>query len=134
MYKAKLCSFAIACMIGSVSINPIATFAAETNTESVTRSETNTNQNDKKAAFEKKIKEANDKWMTLTEKQKEEVYVLIQNEMQIQNTLLDKLVELGVMQKEDAVNMKALMLENFNKVKESGAFPLFQQKRSKSSK
>jgi hypothetical protein len=134
MYKAKLCSFAIACMVGLVGISPMTTFAAETNTESATLSETDKDQKDKKAAFEEKMIQASEKWDSLTMKQKEEVYSLLENEMKAEIKLMNKLVTLGVMQKEDVEVFKAHMLETFSKVKESGEFPLLRQKCKKSGK
>ena len=134
MYKAKLCGLAIACMVGLVGINPTISFAAETSIESETLSETSKDQNEKKTAFEEKMKAASDKWNTLTATQKNAVYALIENEMQIESKLMDTLVEYGVMEKADAVIMKAHMAENFNKVKRSGEFPLLWQKCNKSRK
>ena len=134
MYKAKLCGFAIACMVGLFGLSPITTLAAETNTESVTKSEVNKDHKDKKAAFEEKMKKASEKWKALTAKQKEEVYALIESEIKIENNLMDKLVEFGVMEKEDAVTFKAHILDRFNKIKKNGEFPLLRQKVRKSSK
>lgn len=134
MYKAKLSGFAIACMMGLIGISPNATLAAETNTESVTLSEKSKNHNEKKAAFEEKMKKANENWKALTPKQKEEVYSLLENEMLDETKLMDKLVEFGVIAKEDVEIMKAHMLERFNKIKESGEFPLLRRKGNKSSK
>lgn len=134
MYRAKLYGFAIVGMLGFIGISPITAFAAETNTESVTQSELNQNKKENKAAFDEKIKKASEKWKTLTAKQKEEVYALMENELQTQYNLMDKLVEFGVMEKEDVVILKVRIQENFNKVKKSGEFPLFRQKENKRSK
>jgi len=134
MDKVKLFGFAIVCMIGFVGISPTTTYAAETNTESVKLSETNKSQKDTKAAFEEKMKKANEKWKTLTAKQKEEIYDLLETNLQEQEKLMDKLVEFGVMQKEDVVIFKSRMLDKFNKLKESGEFPLLIQNHNKSSK
>ncbi len=128
MDKAKLCGFAIAGIIGFVGISPITTFAAETNTESVTLSEMNKNQKENKAAFEEKMKKAGEKWKTLTEKQKAEIYALLEEGMEVENKLMNKLVEFGVMENEEAVNFKARRTEIFNKVKDSGEFPLIRKK------
>lgn len=131
MYKAKLCSFAIAGLMGFVSLSPIYAYAAETNTESVTLSEKDKDQKDKKAAFEEAMKKATEKWNTLTEKQKAEVYVLIENEMKAEIKLIDKLVEFDIISKEDATTFKARMMEKFKKLKDSGEFPLTKQKETK---
>lgn len=133
MNKAILSSFAIACMSGVIMLSPLNTFAAETNSESVTLSENSKGQNEKRAAFEEKMKKASDKWKTLTTKQKDEIYSLIENEMQTETKLMDKLVEFGILEKVDAETFKAYMLDKYNKMKESGEFPLYQKKGTKSS-
>ncbi len=130
MNKGKLCSFAIAGMIGFLSISPVTTFAAETNTESVTQSESSIIQQDKKA-FKEKLKKAAEKWDTLTAKQKEEVYSLLENKMEAENKLMDKLAELEVFDKEDTETVKTRMQENFKKLKESGEFPFLKQRDKK---
>ena len=134
MNKAILCSFAIACMVGFVGMSPITAFAAEANAESATLSESNTNKNEEKAAIEDKMNKANEKWKTLNTKQKDEIYTLLENNMQVDNKLMDKLVEFGVLDKEDVVIFKTFRLEKFNKVKESGEFPLLRQRGNKRSK
>lgn len=127
MYKAKLCSFAVACMIGSIGLSPMTVLASETNTESITLSERDKDQEKKRAAFEEAIKKANEKWNTLTKEQKSEIYGLIENEMKAEMKLIDKFVEFGVMQKTDADSFKIHMMEKLNRLKESGEFPLFRQ-------
>jgi hypothetical protein len=134
MYKAKLCGFAIAGMIGFASLTPITTFAAETNTESVTLSETGGDQKELRAAFEKKMQKANEKWKSLTAEQKNEIYSMLENEMQIEMKLMDKLVEFGVMEQQDATILRTFMTDKFNKLKQSGEFPLYRQKGNKGSK
>lgn len=129
MLKAKLSSFAIACILGIMSIAPVYAYAAETDTKSITLSEKN--QKDKKAAFEEAMKKATEKWNTLTASQKADVYALIENEMKAEIKLMDKFVELGIISKEDATALKARMMERFSKLKESGEFPLARPKSSK---
>ncbi|MDD3173794.1 MAG: DUF2680 domain-containing protein [Herbinix sp.] len=133
MLKAKLRGFAIASMVGCLSLTPAYAFAAETNTESVTLSEMdkNQNQNDKKAAFDEAMKKATEKWNALTDKQKAEVYSLIENEIKSEIKLMDKLVEFEIINKEDASSYKARMLERFKQLKDSGGFPLTKQKGTK---
>lgn len=129
MYKTKLCGFAIACMAGLLYMSPINTYAAETNTESVKLSvENKTQKDDRRAAFDEKMKKSHEKWNSLTTKQKEEVYSLFDNKMQAENKLLDKLVEFGVMEKEDAAMIKAHRSELFNKAKKTGEFPMSKPK------
>jgi len=131
MLKAKLGSFAIACMLGCTSLSPVYAFAAETNTESITLSENTQTQSDKKAAFDEMMKKATEKWNSLSAKQKTEVYSLIENEMKSEIKLMDKFVELGIIKKEDATAFKARLMERFSKLKESGEFPLARPKKQK---
>lgn len=96
MNKAKLSSFAIAGVIGLASLNPITTLAAKTKTESTTQTEINTDGSetkDKKAEFDKKMKAARERWNSLSQTQKDEVYTLLENEINEHNKLLDRLVE-----------------------------------------
>ncbi len=134
MLKAKLCSLAIACLIGCTSMSPISVLASETNSESVTLSEKNKDQKDKKSAFDDALKKASDKWDSLTEKQKAEVYALLENEMKAEIKLMDKLVELGVIEKEDANSIKVRMQDKLNELKKSGGFPLSRPNREKKQK
>lgn len=134
MNKGKLCSLAIAGMIGFLSISPVTTFAAELDTESVTQTENNKVYQDKQSAFKEKMKKASEKWKTLSDNQKEEVYALLQQKTDVESKLADKLAELGIFEKEDAEKMKSHMLERFNKLKDSGEFPFQRHKDHKRSK
>jgi hypothetical protein len=131
MLKAKLGSMAIACMLGCVSLSPVYAFAAETNTESITLSENNQSQQEKRAAFDDAMKKATEKWNSLSESQKAEVYSLIENEMKAEIKLMDKFAELGMIGKDDATALKARMMDRFSKMKSSGDFPLARPKGSK---
>lgn len=130
MFKAKLGGLALACLLGCASLSPVYTFAAETNTESITLSE-NTQGQDKKAAFDDAMKQATDKWNSLSASQKAEVYSLIENEIKAQIRLMDKFVELGIINKDDATALKARMMDRFKKMKDSGEFPLGRPRSSK---
>ncbi|MDF2802400.1 MAG: hypothetical protein K0S61_2303 [Anaerocolumna sp.] len=123
MTKAKLCGFAIISAIGIAGLGSITTVTAETKTESVTLTENKKDHNSKKAEFEKKMKAAEEKWNTLTQAQKDEVYVLLMAEMDNESKVLEKLAELGVLEKSDVDIMKAFKLEMYNRLKESGEFP-----------
>lgn len=131
MFKTKICGLAIALMIGCVGINPVNVSAADTNSGSVTLSEKDKDQKDQRAAFEEAIRKADEKWNTLTEKQKTEVYALMENEMNAEIKLIDKLVEFGVFSKEDAASIKTRMQQKLNELKTNGEFPLSRPKRNK---
>lgn len=123
MTKAKLCSFAIAGAIGLASLSPVTTIAAETTAESTTQTENKTDHKVKKAEFEKKMKAAREKWNALTQEQKNEIYAMLENEMNEENRILDKLVELGVFEQSDIGSLKEFRLDRYNRMKESGEFP-----------
>jgi catalase len=131
MLRAKIGSLAIACMLGCVSLSPVYAFAAETNTESTTLSENTEKQKDKKAAFDEAMKQATEKWNSLSASQKAEVYSLIENEMKAEIKLMDKFVEFGIISKDDATAFTARLMERFSKMKDSGEFPLARPKNSK---
>ena len=131
MNKSKLSSFAIAGAIGLASLSPITTEAAETKTESTTQTEIKTDCKeckDKKVEFDKKMKAAREKWNALSQTQKDEVYTLLENKIKESNKVLDKLVELKVLDQSDAENLKANQAARYQKMKESGEFPLLRGK------
>lgn len=123
MYK-KLCTLAIIGMLGFMTITPMNAYAQENNFISV--SEKNKG-NSKKAPYKNKMKEAKDKWDSLNSTQKGEIYTLLEEAIKVEERLLDKFVELGVLEKEDATLFKIYMIEKYNKVKKSGEFPLYNQ-------
>lgn len=128
MNKIKLCGLALAGLIylagsGSITVN-----AAETNTESATLSEVKKDKNSKDAAFDQKIKKAESVWQSLTKEQKEEIYTLLEAEMNDEARLLDKMVELNVLDKTDADRFKAFKVQKLKNLRESGEFPLMKKK------
>jgi len=54
--------------------------------------------------------------------------------MKAEMQLMDKLVELGVMEKNDVAALKSHMQERLNKLRASGQFPFVKQRGPKSSK
>ncbi|WP_312106223.1 hypothetical protein [Lachnoclostridium sp.] len=131
MNKAKLSSFAIAGAIGLASLSPITTVAADTKMESTTQTELKTDCKDckdKKAEYNKKMKAAREKWSSLSQTQKDEVYTLLENNMKENNKVLDKLVELKVLEQSDVDIIKANQATKYQKMKESGEFPLLRGK------
>lgn len=132
MDKGKLCgSLAIVCTICFLSISPVTTFAAELNTESVTQAGSKIEE-DTQSAVKEKMKKASEKWKSLTNQQKEEVYSLLKEEIDTETKIMDKLAELGILEKEDTESMKSHILDQFNKLKESGEFPFQRQKNRRS--
>jgi primosomal protein N' len=131
VYKAKLCSFVIAGIVGFLSLSPVTAIAAETDTNTASVSETGKDKDGNQSAFEEKMRKAQEKWKTLTDKQKEEVYSLLESEMKSKFKVMDKLVELGVMDKKDAESFQAHMKEHYDKLKTNGEFPSLKPRRNK---
>lgn len=132
MFNVKLCALAIACTVGLFGLNQKTALAAENNTGSVTLSEKEKDQKDKRAAYEEKLDKAYDKWNSLSKKQKDEIYSLLESELKAEIKVMDQLAAYGVLEKEDAAAIKTLMIENFNKAKESQEFPFARPKAPKS--
>lgn len=131
MNRIKLCGLALAGFIYLAGFGSITVNAAETNTESATLSEGKKDRNSKDAAFDQKIQKAESAWQTLTKAQKEEIYALLETEMNDEAKLLDKMVELKVLDKSDADRFKAFKVEKLKKLRESGELPLMKKKRGK---
>lgn len=128
MNKKRYYGYAIIGIIGLLGTSPMNIKAADTNTESITLSEKKNDNDEKKAAIKAKLKKANEQWNTLTNEQKQEVYALLDSEMEIEIQLMDKLVELGVLEKEDVDMLKSHMINKLKRIKESGEFPLMRKK------
>lgn len=134
MLKARLFGFAIACVVAMFGLSPVTAFAAVTDTETVTLSEKDKDHKGNRALFEEKMNNAIKKWNTLTAAQKDDVYALLENEMNAHNKILDKLVDLSVMEKNDAMMIKTERTNRFNKLKKSGEFPLLRHRGNKKDK
>ncbi len=128
MLKARLFGFAIATVVAITGISPVTALAAAEKTQTVELSEKDKDQKGNRALFEEKMNNAIKKWNTLTTEQKKDVYTLLENEIKANNRIIDKLVDLEVMAKEDAAMLKADRMVRFNKLKESGDFPLMKPK------
>ncbi|MDF2906063.1 MAG: hypothetical protein K0R34_1384 [Herbinix sp.] len=128
MLKARLFGLAIATAVVITGISPVTASAAAADTQTVELLEKDKDHKGNRALFEEKMNNAIKKWNTLTTEQKKDVYALLENEIKVQNKILDKLVDLGVMTKEDAVMLKLERMQRYNKLKESGEFPLMKPK------
>lgn len=124
MLRSKLCSLAFACIIGLFGFIPMNAYAAEADTEITQLFEKEKDDQDKARAFEEKMIAATEKWKTLSEKQKNEVYALMEKEMKAKFKVLDVYVKLGIIVKEDGEHIKMRMKEKFNEIKECGDLPL----------
>ncbi len=134
MLNAKFCALAIACAIGFIGFSQKTAFAADNNTGSVTLSEKSKDNKDNRATFEDKLEKALQRWNSLTAKQKDEIYSLLESELKAEIKVMDKLADFGVLDKEDALAVKLRMTENFNKSKENQEFPFARPKAPKNRK
>jgi DNA-binding protein Fis len=121
-------------MLGLGSINPISVLAADTHREAATVSESSSSRKDNRTSFDEVMKKANDKWNTLDKSQKEQVYELVEKELKVEMQLLDKLVDLGVMEKNNVALIKNNMQVRLNNLRSSGQFPFVRQRSPKGSK
>ncbi|WP_033168623.1 hypothetical protein [Clostridium sp. KNHs205] len=129
MNKIKLCGLALAGFIGLTGLGTITVNAADTNTESATLSEVKNDRDSKDAAFDEKIQKAENAWQSLTKEQKEDIYALLEAEMDDEAKLLDKMVEYKVLDKSDSDRFKAFKTQKLKKLRENGEFPLMKRKK-----
>lgn len=129
MLKTKLCGFAIACMVGFLGISPISVLAAETDIGSITLSNRDKDDENKSASKER-WKQAKEKWNSLSDKQKDEVYSLLEKEIKANIKVMEKLSNLGIIQKEDCEAIIAHVEEEFKDAKEDREFPYSRHKSS----
>lgn len=131
MLKTRLFGMAIATTVAFTGISPVTALAAAADTKTIELSEKDKDQRGNRALFEEKMNNAIKKWNTLTTEQKNDVYALLENEIKAENRILDKLVDLEVLTKEDAATLKAERMVRFAKLKESGEFPFMKPKGNK---
>lgn len=110
-------------MLGSFALQPTTCLIDHTVNSSIVQANKAEKENDHKSQFYEKMKLAKEQWNKLSKQQKEEVYVLLANELKSQNDLTDKLVELSVISSEDAKFIKDKRTAEFNQIKENGEFP-----------
>ncbi len=134
MLKTRLFGFAIATAVAFTGISPVTALAAAADTKTVELSEKDKDHKGNRALFEEKMNNAIKKWNTLTTEQKKDVYALLENKIKAENRILDMLVDLEVMTKDDAAAMKAERMVRFAKLKESGEFPFMKPKGNKRDK
>jgi len=120
--RAKLCGFALCCMIGFAAVNHTEALAAESINEPITLSEND--HDERKSDFREEMQEAKEHWDKLTAKQKEKVYELIEKELNAKIKVLEQLADYKVLDKDDVDEAKSHMLEYFKERKANGEFPL----------
>ncbi len=128
MFKARLFGVVAAVAVIILAVSPVTAFAAETDTGTKKLSEKDTDHKGNRALFEEKVNKTIQKWNTLTTDQKNSVYTLLDEEKKAQDRVLDKLAELGVMDKKDTEGMKSRRADFMKKLKESGEYPLLRQR------
>lgn len=68
-----------------------------------------------------------ERWQSLKAEEKAQVYTLFEQRIKDDNAVLDKLVELGIVDSDKADRIKQYRLERFEKQKENGEFPTMHQ-------
>lgn len=120
MIKKGICIIVTAFILGTILSTPVTTYASEVTTSQNKGKPSQEDMQKKKEQMEAAAK----KWDALTTAQKKEVYTLMDSQQKIMNQLLDKYAELGIMDKDDVSEMKKYMSDGYEKMKESGQFPL----------
>jgi Tfp pilus assembly pilus retraction ATPase PilT len=121
-------------MLGLGSINPGSVLAADTQKKAGSGQEISNNRKDNRTSFDEIMKNANAKWNSLSNEQKNEIYDLVEKELRVEMQLLDKMVELGVMEKNDVALIKNNMQMRLDNLRSSGQFPFVRQRSPKGSK
>lgn len=66
-----------------------------------------------------------EKWSALTDAQKEEIYSLKDKASDIESQIIDKYLEWGVIDENNAADMKARLAERKTEMRENGRMPMF---------
>lgn len=123
--KQKLCLVALMLAFGLAIVQPTAVFATNTQTE---KADPSTSRNNDSA---ERFNEAMDKWNKLSDSQKQEVYSILENKHKADIAILDKLVELGIIEKADADAMKSGLDIMYKQMTEQGEFPIMRPRNPK---
>lgn len=123
--KQRLCLVALTLVLGLTIVQPTAVFATNTQTE---QEDTTTSRNNDSAD---RYQQSVDKWNKLTDSQKQEVFSILANRQKADIALLDKLVELGVIEKADADSMKSGLNRMYKEMTEKGEFPIMRPRNQK---
>lgn len=78
----------------------------------------------KKKEWNAKIQESQKKWSALTDAQKNEIYDLMEKQIDIKIQMIDKYTANGVIDKDTAEKMKARLLERKTNMRSSGKMPM----------
>lgn len=115
-YKKYVLAVAGAMVIGSVSLTSQAQTAA-LETASSSQNETREERHENRRQFM-------EQWQSLKTEEKAEIYALFEQRIKADNTVLDKLAELGIIDSGKADQIKQHRQERFEKQKENGEFPI----------
>ncbi|MPW26753.1 hypothetical protein GC105_13255 [Alkalibaculum sp. M08DMB] len=75
-----------------------------------------------------KHSEMKEKWSTLSDEQKEEIYKLMDKEIDIRIESINYYLSLGIIDEETATKMKEKLTENKIQIRERDQFPIFSKK------
>lgn len=130
MKYQKLVVAAMAALMLTVSSTSVVLASDTTQTEKDKKGPTE----EEKQQWKERMNQAISKWESLSEEQKQEVYQLYDSQREMMNQIMDKYVELGIMNKEDAAKFKQHMEEQAKSMKENGKLPLERPQRPKGNK
>lgn len=118
-YKKCVLALASVMVIGSVGFTGQAEAAAPETASS--------SQNEEPEEAHRDGRRLMERWQSLKAEEKAQVYTLFEQRIKDDNAVLDKLVELGIMESDQADRIKQHRLERFEKQKENGEFPTMHQ-------
>lgn len=119
----KIMTFFTLATLCCILIAPVKVNAAQLQT-----TEVNEEVVDNKEEIQKKNEELNQKWSTLTSKQKNEIYKSVKATLDAQAKFLDKLVKYELMTKEEAQAIKDDMYTKFDEMKTNDSLFTFNGK------
>lgn len=137
MRNRKLYVAAVTLCMALTGITPIsasATGESEEYNVDVEATEKEKPTDEEREKMKKKIEAQMEKWDKLSKEQKAEVYAIVAEEQAVSSKLIDKMVSLGILDKEDAAQIKLKMKDCFTRMKEDERFPLGRRRSPKERK
>ena len=123
--RYRLCLVALTIALGLAIAGPATVHATNTTTEESDKRGLGRGKEDQK------YQAALDKWNKLTDAQKQEVYTILKNKQKADLEVLNKLVQLGVLDKEDALAMQLGLQKIYNEMMNKGQFPIMRPRSPK---
>lgn len=132
--KKALCGTCAAALIAAAGLGGAAVSAEEAEageqvqtiaeSQDVSQKQLSEEEKAKREAMKEALKTAKEKWAALTDEQKQQIYALWDQSAALNSQMIDKYVELGVLDEKTAAALKEQLTEIQNKVKEKGKMPM----------